>query len=131
MEICKKCGGTGKPYRPLGCTSWVVQCEGCEMETSRYDTLREAWEEWNVYMAPEPGDRIKQPKHYTQYKAMEPFTFLMVNNIPFAEGCVVKYTLRWREKNGIEDLKKARRILEMMIEMEENRHLYTPEKSCL
>lgn len=76
------------------------------------------------------GDRVFRPKHYTQY-TMEPFTFLMLNKIPFAEGCIIKYVMRWRQKNGIEDLRKAMRILEMMIEMEANEDLYTPEKGCL
>lgn len=76
------------------------------------------------------GDRVFRPKHYTQWK-IEPFTFLMLNNVPFPEGNIIKYVLRWRMKNGIEDLRKAKRILDMMIEMEENPHLYTPEKGCL
>lgn len=77
------------------------------------------------------GNAVKHPKHYTQYKAMEPFTFLMLNNIPFAEASVCKYVLRWRKKNGIEDLKKAARVIEMMIELETNKDKYTPEIGCL
>lgn len=76
------------------------------------------------------GDHVFRPKHYTQY-AIEPFTFIMLNKISFAEGCIIKYVMRWRQKNGIEDLQKAKRILEMMIEMETNKDLYTPEKGCL
>lgn len=76
-------------------------------------------------------DLIFQPPHYTQWKAIEPFTFLMLNDVPFAEGCVCKYVLRWRKKNGIEDLKKARRIIDMMIELEENRADYTPKRGTL
>ncbi len=76
------------------------------------------------------GDRVFRPKHYTQY-AIEPFTFLMLNKVPFAEGNVIKYVMRWRQKNGIEDLQKAKRVLDMMIEMETNTHLYQPKKSCL
>ena len=80
-----------------------------------------------------PGepDNVYHPSHYTQYKAMEPFTFFMLNNIPFAESCVCKYVLRWRQKNGIEDLNKAKRIIEMMIELETNRDRYLPEKRSL
>ena len=76
------------------------------------------------------SDRVYQPEHYTQWE-IEPFTFMMLNSIPFAEGCIIKYVMRWRKKNGIEDLQKAKRILEMMIEMEEHRDKYTPEKGCL
>ena len=76
------------------------------------------------------GDRVFQPDHYTQWK-IEPFTFLMLNNVPFAEGNVIKYLMRWRKKNGIEDLKKARRIIDMMLEMEENQADYIAKKTCL
>ena len=73
------------------------------------------------------GDRIYRPSHYTKWKAMEPITFMILNNVPFAEGNVIKYVLRWRDKNGIEDLKKAMRYLEMMIMFEENKEDYLPK----
>jgi len=76
-------------------------------------------------------DMVFHPAHYTQWKAIEPFTFLMLNEVPFAEASVCKYVLRWRKKNGLEDLRKARRVIDMMIELEENRHQYLPEKSSL
>jgi hypothetical protein len=33
---------------------------------------------------------------------------------------VVKYVVRYKQKNGVEDLKKARHYLDMLIEMEAN-----------
>jgi hypothetical protein len=77
------------------------------------------------------GDPVFRPDHYTQYRGMEPFTFLFLNDVPFAEASVVKYVLRWRTKNGVEDLQKARRIIDMMIELEQNREKYLPERRCL
>lgn len=71
-----------------------------------------------------------RPEHYAKWE-MEPWTFIMLNNIPFAEGNVIKYIMRWRSKNGLEDLQKARRIIDMLIEMETNREDYTPKKGCL
>ena len=32
------------------------------------------------------------------------------------EGSVIKYVTRWRDKGGVEDLKKARHFLDMLIE---------------
>lgn len=81
--------------------------------------------------AEENQDRVYHPPHYTQYKGMEPFTFLMLNEIPFAEGSVIKYVLRWKQKNGIEDLQKARRVIDMMIELETNKEKYLPEVRAL
>ncbi len=76
------------------------------------------------------NDPVNRPAHYTQW-FQEPLTFIILNNIPFAEGNVIKYVMRWRKKNGIEDLRKARRVIDMLIEMEEHRADYTPAKRCL
>jgi hypothetical protein len=57
------------------------------------------------------------PKHYSQFE-IEPFDFIHKNGLGFAEGNVVKYICRWREKNGVEDLKKAIRYIELLIEGE-------------
>ena len=74
--------------------------------------------------------RVFRPAHYAKY-TMEPMTYIMLNDLPFAEGCVIKYVMRWRDKNGIEDLKKAARTIEMMIEMELNSDDYIADKTCL
>lgn len=56
----------------------------------------------------------------SHYKEMpiQPVEFIYRNKIPFIEGCVIKYCCRWRQKNGIKDLKKARHFLDLLIEME-------------
>ena len=63
------------------------------------------------------ADIIKEPPHYTKWK-IEPITFIMENNIPFGEANVIKYVMRWRDKNGIQDLEKAKRYIDMIIEKE-------------
>jgi hypothetical protein len=54
------------------------------------------------------------------YKTMpiQPVEYIHANNIPFIEGCVIKYVSRWRSKGGIPDLEKARHFLDMLIELE-------------
>lgn len=82
-------------------------------------------------MATKPkSDQVFRPEHYTQW-LVEPFTFFMLNNIPFAEASVCKYMLRWRKKNGLQDLEKAKRIIEMMIELETNKSDYLAKKTSL
>lgn len=56
------------------------------------------------------------------YKKMpiQPLEFIAKNRLDFFQGCVIKYILRYRDKNGIEDLQKARHFIDMMIEMMEN-----------
>mgnify|MGYP006275853705 CR=1 FL=1 len=55
------------------------------------------------------------------YKAMEiqPVEFIHRNGLGFMEGNVIKYITRWRLKNGIQDLRKARHYIDLLIEMEE------------
>jgi hypothetical protein len=40
----------------------------------------------------------------------------MKNGIPFAEGDVIKYIMRHRDKDGVKDINKAIRYLEMIRE---------------
>ena len=54
------------------------------------------------------------PEHYSKFK-IEPFNFIHENGLGFAEGNIIKYVCRWREKNGIEDLEKAVRYLQLLI----------------
>ena len=58
------------------------------------------------------------PKHYTRFP-IEPAAFCIKNRIPFAEGNVIKYICRWRKKGGIDDLRKAKHYIDMLI-AEEN-----------
>ena len=55
--------------------------------------------------------------HYKTLK-IQPIEYIHANGIPFAEGCIIKYITRWRTKNGIADLEKARHFLDLLIELE-------------
>ena len=55
--------------------------------------------------------------HYQ--RDIQPWDIIDCYNLTFYEGNVIKYVLRHREKNGIEDLKKAKHYLEKCIEDEE------------
>lgn len=55
--------------------------------------------------------------HYKCLK-IQPIEYIHANGIPFAEGCVIKYVSRWRDKGGIKDLEKAKHFLELLIELE-------------
>ena len=55
---------------------------------------------------------MTSPKHYGDNKLMD---LLIEKNVQFAEGNVMKYVYRWREKDGIKDLYKARIYLDAVI----------------
>ena len=56
----------------------------------------------------------------THYKDLpiQPVEYIYANSIGYFEGNVIKYVSRWRAKNGIADLEKAKHYIELLIEME-------------
>lgn len=55
----------------------------------------------------------------THYKvAIQPWDYITTNNLGYLEGTAIKYLSRWRNKNGIEDLRKAIHFIEKLIEVE-------------
>ena len=63
---------------------------------------------------------LKEQVSGNHYKTMviQPVEYIHRNSIGFAEGSVIKYVSRWRSKGGIDDLRKARHFLDLLIEME-------------
>lgn len=64
------------------------------------------------------GDRVYRPDHYARWK-IEPVRFIGENRLDFLVGNVIKYVLRFDAKNGIEDLEKAQRYLDMLKKREQ------------
>ena len=54
--------------------------------------------------------------HYQ--KLIQPWDYIAANGLDFFEGNIVKYVTRWRQKGGVEDLRKARHYLDKLIELE-------------
>ena len=65
--------------------------------------------------------------HYAKLK-IQPIEYIHANGIGFPEGSVIKYVTRWRDKNGIADLKKARHFIDLLIELEEKNHILDATK---
>lgn len=55
--------------------------------------------------------------HY-KAKAIQPWDYIEANAIPFLEGNAIKYLTRWRDKGGMEDLRKAQHYVQKLIEVE-------------
>jgi hypothetical protein len=68
----------------------------------------------------ESEDKVNHPNHYTQgkFECIEVIQEQLQADafLGFLQGNVVKYLWRWRDKNGIEDLKKAQWYLNKMVE---------------
>lgn len=66
------------------------------------------------------SDRVEHPEHYTKGKiecidAIEAATSGLVGIEAVCIAQVIKYVWRWKWKNGIEDLKKARWYLDKLM----------------
>lgn len=58
--------------------------------------------------------------HYKKCK-IQPIEYIFANGLGYAEGNIVKYVTRWRDKNGVEDLKKIIHYVELLIQEEEKK----------
>ena len=55
--------------------------------------------------------------HYKKFK-IQPTEFLQANQIPHCEANVIKYVCRHKDKGGIQDLKKAKHYIDLLIQIE-------------
>ena len=65
-------------------------------------------------------DSLKKQVDGDHYKDMpiQPVQYIHSNGIGYFEGNVIKYVSRWRAKNGIADLEKAKHYIELLIGLE-------------
>jgi hypothetical protein len=54
--------------------------------------------------------------HYNS--EIQPVDYIKANGLDFFQGNVIKYVTRYKRKGGLEDLKKAKHYLEMIIHQE-------------
>jgi hypothetical protein len=83
------------------------------------DVTPEEEEEWRHL------DMVNSPKHYTK-GGIETIDFILAKlgrdgTVAYCMGNVMKYTTRWKDKNGIEDLKKAQWYLKFAITLMDNK----------
>ena len=55
--------------------------------------------------------------HYKQMM-IQPLEYALANNLGICEHAVVKYISRWRDKGGVDDLRKAIHYCEILIDTE-------------
>ena len=104
MAYCAYCGA-----------SHTVSYKGC-------DGLRRPPPAAPLVATPE-GDKGPALAHQEgggHYKGMaiQPVEFIHANGIGYFEGNVIKYVSRWRAKGGVEDLRKARHYIDLLIDLE-------------
>lgn len=66
------------------------------------------------------NNRQEGGDHYVKH-VIQPWDYITRNNMGYLEGCVIKYVSRYKDKNGLEDLLKAKHYLEKLIEVVDER----------
>lgn len=62
------------------------------------------------------GDQIGGT-HYKD-KAIQPWDYIIANNLGYLEGNIVKYISRWKDKGGVDDLRKVIHYAQKLIEVQ-------------
>ena len=90
--------------------------------------MKEPGESFNSCRARNGFDMVNHPSHYKAKNGMEvidvieAFTANLKGYEAIYTGKVIKYICRWKEKNGLEDLRKAQWYLNRLIKnIEENK----------
>ena len=66
------------------------------------------------------GSNLKEQvggDHYSKL-AIQPVTYINANGLSYLQGNVIKDVTRYKDKNGVEDLEKAKHYINMLIELE-------------
>lgn len=105
--------------RPAGFVRWTWIGEAGDVVRYRLiDKMPELTEPKLTDYSQSPLQVQEGGSHYKDLK-IQPVTYIHANGIGFCEGNVIKYVSRWRAKGGVQDLKKARHFLDLLIELEE------------
>ncbi|PPC02500.1 DUF3310 domain-containing protein [Acinetobacter pittii] len=73
----------------------------------------------NAFNKQEGGDHYKK-------LAIQPMQYALANGLDAGQATIIKYVTRFKDKNGLEDLKKARHTIDLLIE-----HYYPEESSAV
>jgi len=66
------------------------------------------------------GFSVNQVQHggdHYKKQVIQPWDYIAANQLGYFEGNVVKYVSRWKDKGGVEDLRKARHYIDKLIEL--------------
>jgi hypothetical protein len=99
MDIIARNGNDGEHYKEL------TYREVCDAVAKKNQAGREARQ------TQVGGD------HYSKMN-IQPIDFITQNNLSFIQGNIIKYVCRYKDKNGLQDLKKAQHYMNMLLEIE-------------
>lgn len=89
----------------------VEKCEGCDRPVNECQCFNEETQPKTAMEKQVGGNHYKDKK-------LQPWDIVDALDLNFYEGNAIKYLIRYKDKNGVEDLKKAIHYIERIIENE-------------
>ena len=125
VDLKFRCGEF-RNHREPWCVDWQHEAQGkhhvdaydvVAYRLSEQQSMEEAYEQTHKEISDSALDVQVGGDHYKKC-GIQPITYIHANKIGFMEGNAIKYLSRWRDKGGVDDLKKAKHYIEMLIELE-------------
>lgn len=99
-------------------------CSDCDRTD---DDPHTKWEEASKITPVSPEVAAGREKgnllHYPDSRHGDVISLCLNGDIGFCEGNIIKYVTRWRKKNGLEDLYKAKTYLDRLIRFYKNKDI--------
>jgi len=99
------------------CCEAAEDGEGCYTKWVAVDVFKNIDNHGEAMVARNALDVQVAGSHYKKH-GIQPVEYIHTNNIGYFEGNVIKYVSRWRNKNGVKDLEKAKHYIDLLIELE-------------
>lgn len=96
----------------------TIKCKSCECPMYEEEKSCPDYGAINPIYSEKEDSKVEHPQHYN--KGIECWDYVVSHNMGFLEGNVIKYVTRYKHKNGLEDLKKAKQYLDKLIEVVQN-----------
>lgn len=90
-----------------------IYCSNCKFKVFDKCACAEICDNYSKFES--KNSKIKPSYYGTGIDVIE---FCLRNNLTFMQGNVIKYVTRYKDKNGIEDLEKAKEYIDRLIEFE-------------
>ena len=78
---------------------------------------------WNGPLVSSANEKQVAGDHYKKYGELQPWDVITAWGLGYLDGTALKYIARWRDKGGIDDIRKAIHFLEKFIEVEEAKNV--------
>ena len=77
----------------------------------------------SAYTDKAPANKTQVGGNHYKGQELEHWDIVAMFDLDYFQGQITKYVMRWKKKNGVEDLEKAKHFLEKYIEVSEEKEM--------